>query len=77
MRMLASAFFGFGYVCAAFALVSTPVSAVEAPAVTKSVNGWITKVEERDHERCERIRRECRERHGDTTHARIPTTVLP
>ena len=59
MRTIASAFFGLTLAASSFALSSIPVSAVEAPAV------GITKVEERDHERCERIRHECRERHGD------------
>jgi hypothetical protein len=69
VRTITSAFFGLALSASAFALASTPVSAVEAPGgITTIEKGGITKVDDRDREgreRCERVRRECRERHGD------------
>ncbi len=65
MRMIASAVLGLALSASVLALASMPVSAFEAPAISPIVKGGITKVDERDHERCERVRRECRDRHGD------------
>jgi hypothetical protein len=53
------------FALSAFALASTPVSAVEALGVTTIVKGGITKVDDRDRDRCEQVRRQCRERHGE------------
>jgi hypothetical protein len=65
VRTITSAFFGLALSASAFALTSTPVSAVEAPGITTIVKGGITKVDDRDRDRCEQVRRECRSRHGE------------
>ena len=67
MRTITSVCFGFALALSAFALTSAPTSALEAPTVTPIVNGGVTRVDEREEreERCEHVRRECRERHGD------------
>lgn len=66
MRTIASACFGFALALSAFGLASVPSRALEAPISKPAVPGDITKVGEREeHERCERVRRECRERHHD------------
>ena len=68
MRTITSAFFGLALAASAFALATAPASAVEVPTVNVIAKGGITKVEDRDREgreRCERVRRECREQHGN------------
>ena len=67
MRTITSVCFGFALALSAFALTSAPTSALEAPSVTPIVNGGVTRVDQREEreERCEHVRRECRERHGD------------
>jgi hypothetical protein len=57
--------FGLALAISAFALAAVPALAVEAPAISATVKGSLTKVEDRDHDRCERVRKECRERHHD------------
>lgn len=65
MRTIPSAFFALALAVSSLAVATIPVSAVEAPVAVPAVEHGITRVDERDHERCERIRHECRERHGD------------
>jgi hypothetical protein len=64
MKTITIAFFGLALSASAFALASTPVSAAELRITTIMKTGF-TKVDDREgRERCERVRRECRERHG-------------
>jgi hypothetical protein len=68
VKTITSAFFGFAFCASAFALASAPVWAVEPLGMTTIAKSGITKVDDRDRagrERCERVRRECRERHGN------------
>ena len=66
MKAITFAFFGLALSASAFALSSGPVSATEAPRVNTVAKSGITKVDDREgRERCERVRRECREHHGD------------
>jgi hypothetical protein len=66
MKTIASACFGFALAISAFALSGAPASALEAPAPAITAPNNTVKVGEREErERCERVRRECRERHGD------------
>jgi hypothetical protein len=65
MKKIALAGIGFALAGAAFALVNAPASAFETPALISKAPSNITKVEDRDHERCERVRRACRERHHE------------
>ncbi len=68
MRTIASACFGFALAVSAFALTSAPTLAMEAPAVPATVPANVIKVQREGGERCEHVRRECRERHGDREH---------
>jgi len=70
MRAIMTAGLGFALAVSGLAFAVAPVSAVEAPAVSVPMQKNITKVDDRDRdrERCERVRRECRERHHE--HAR-------
>jgi TATA-binding protein-associated factor Taf7 len=69
MRTITSVCFGLALALSAFALTSAPASALEAPAIARIVQSGVTKVEEgyreEREERCEHVRRECHERHGD------------
>jgi hypothetical protein len=70
MKMLTSILFNVALAGLAFALTSTATYAAEAPRFTTVEKGNITKVDDRDRdqdrrERCERVRRECSERHND------------
>ncbi len=65
MRAIMAAGFGLTFALSAFTLAAGPTSAFETPVVSKAKQSFITKVDERDHERCERVRRECRERHHE------------
>ncbi len=64
MRTVAFASFGFALAVGAFALTGAQSLAVEAPSLKTTVQSNVTKVGEREeHERCDRVRRDCRERH--------------
>ena len=69
MRTITSVCFGLALALSAFALTSAPTAALEAPAVAPTAKSGVTKVQEgyREEraERCEHVRRECHERHGD------------
>ncbi len=65
MKTVLSACFGFALIGTAFAFAGAPASAVEEPALISKAPGNIIKVDERDRERCDRVRRDCRERHHD------------
>jgi len=70
MKTIASLCLGFALAGTAFGLAAVPASAVETPALVSKAPSNIVKVGERDHdrERCERVRRECRERHHEHEH---------
>ncbi len=68
MKTLATLCFGFALAGTAFGLAAMPASAVEAPALVSKAPSNIVRVEEHEHERCERVRRECRERHHEHEH---------
>jgi hypothetical protein len=63
MRIIASTGIGFAFAVSAFAFFAPPASAVERPVLLSKPQTGIIKVEE--HDRCERVRRDCRERHHD------------
>jgi hypothetical protein len=65
MRIITSAGFGFALAVSAFAVASVPSSAIESqPLISRAPNHFM-KVDDRDRERCERVRRECRDRHHE------------
>jgi hypothetical protein len=65
MRIITSAGFGFALAVSAFAVASAPSSAIESPALISRAPNHFMKVDDRDRERCERVRRECRDRHHE------------
>lgn len=65
MKLMAVSGLSLAIAVSGFLLSHRPVSAVEAPFPAPKIKGNITKIDERDRERCERVRRECRERHRD------------
>jgi len=68
MKVIASTGIGLAFALSAFAFSSLPASAVETPALLSKPQTNIVKVEEHERERCDRIRRECRERHHEHEH---------
>jgi hypothetical protein len=64
MKIITSACFGLALAASGFALGSTQAAA-GTPWITTVVSSNITKVDDRDRDRCERVRRECRQRQGD------------
>ena len=68
VKTLASLGFGFALAGAAFGLASSPVSAIEAPAlVSKTPSGIINAhgPQETEAGRCANVRRGCHERYHD------------
>ncbi len=66
MRAITALSFGFALTASAFALAIAPASAVETPVASATLPGNFTKVDDREHhERCERVRHECREMHHE------------
>jgi hypothetical protein len=63
MKIIACVGFGSALALSAFAFSGVPASAVETPVLLSKPHTSIVKVEE--HERCERVRRDCHERHHE------------
>jgi hypothetical protein len=64
MKTAVSFCFGFALAAMGYGLASAPAAAAQAPALVSTAPGsGIVLVEEHGRMRCERVRRECRERH--------------
>jgi len=65
MRFLVYAAVSFSLAVPAYVLSGGSAAAVEAPRLISKPHPLMTRVDDRDHERCEHVRHECRERHHD------------
>ncbi len=65
MKIVSSAGLGLAFAVSAFAFYGPSASAVEALAPISKPQASVVRVDEREREHCERVRRECRERHHE------------